>query len=280
MSLPDGFTFSQSSLQDFVECRRRFDLRYLIHLAWPAVETEPVLEAERTQQRGAHFHRLVQQHLSGVPVDLLESAVQDEELGRWWANYLEFHSANLADPREPEGTLHPEISLSAGLGDFRLVAKYDLVAILPEGRAVIYDWKTNRQRPKRAGLAKRLQTRLYLYLLDRAGAELNAGQAFQPEALEMVYWFAGFPAQPERFAYNRLAFREDETYLSDLVETIRRLKPGEFNLTSDLRRCAYCNYRSLCERGLRAGEMDESEANLDGPEALEVDFEQIGEIEF
>jgi CRISPR/Cas system-associated exonuclease Cas4 (RecB family) len=280
MSLPKGFTFSQSSLQDFVECRRRFELRYLINLAWPAVETEPVLEAERTQQRGAHFHRLVQQHLSGVPVELLDSAVQDEELGHWWANYLEFHKVNLASMENPAGTLHPEISLSAGLGDTRLVAKYDLVAVLPKGRAVIYDWKTNRQRPKRAWMAQRLQTRLYLYLLARAGAELNAGQALQPEALEMVYWFAGFPNQPERFAYNQQAFREDETNLSDLIETIQRLLPGEFSLTNDLRKCAYCNYRSLCERGIRAGEMADAGADLDQESDLEVDFEQIGEIEF
>ena len=46
-SLPEGFRFSQSSLQDYVDCRRRFQLRYLQNLAWPALQSEPALENER-----------------------------------------------------------------------------------------------------------------------------------------------------------------------------------------------------------------------------------------
>ena len=38
--LPPDFHFSQRSLQDYVDCRRRFQLRYLQHLAWPAVEAK------------------------------------------------------------------------------------------------------------------------------------------------------------------------------------------------------------------------------------------------
>ena len=45
--LPPGFQFSQRSLQDYVDCRRRFELRYLQNLAWPAVEAEPHLEQEK-----------------------------------------------------------------------------------------------------------------------------------------------------------------------------------------------------------------------------------------
>ncbi|NCT22292.1 PD-(D/E)XK nuclease family protein, partial [bacterium] len=59
------FTFSQSSLQDYADCPRRFQLRYIEQLAWPAVETEPALENERRQQEGLLFHRLAQQHLIG-----------------------------------------------------------------------------------------------------------------------------------------------------------------------------------------------------------------------
>ena len=58
--LPPTFTFSQSSLQDYFDCPRRFQLRYIEQVAWPAVETEPMLENERRQQAGLHFHRLVQ----------------------------------------------------------------------------------------------------------------------------------------------------------------------------------------------------------------------------
>lgn len=282
MKLPEGFIFSQSSLQDFTDCRRRFQLRYLQHLAWPAVESEPVLEAERTQQRGALFHRMVQQHLLGVPAERLASMIDDEALGRWWANYLAYYQdssgfQNLTGP----GRLYPEISLSAALNGYRLEAKYDLVAVGPDGRAVIYDWKTGRQRPKRPWLAGRLQTRLYPYLLVRAGVQLNDGRTLLPEQVEMIYWFAEHPGQPERFAYSLPSYQEDEATLSDLIGTIQRLGEDDFPLTSDLRRCVYCIYRSLCERGARAGNLDEAETEtvLEEP-GLGIDFEQIGEIEF
>ncbi len=287
MNLPEGFVFSQGSLQDFVDCRRRFQLRYLKRLAWPALETEPALEAERYLQQGALFHRMVQQHLLGVPAERLSQAVAGEDLGRWWSNYLEFHR-DLTGSRSLRlsGPSYPEVSLSAALGAYRLEAKYDLVLIQTErsersdAGALIYDWKTSRRRPERRWLAKRLQTRLYPYLLSRAGAPLNGGQALQPERIEMVYWFADHPSQPERFVYGDQAFQEDEAYLNELIGTILRLDENDFPLTTDLRRCAYCAYRSLCERGVRAGDLDQIEADLGEELPVELDFEQIAEIEF
>ena len=65
-TLPFGFVFSQSSLQDYNDCPRRFQLRYIEKLHWPAVEMEPALENEHRQQEGQLFHRLVQQHIIGI----------------------------------------------------------------------------------------------------------------------------------------------------------------------------------------------------------------------
>jgi len=284
MNLPEGFIFSQGSLQDFVDCRRRFQLRYLKRLAWPALETEPALEAERYLQQGALFHRMVQQHLLGVPAERLSPAISSEDLGRWWANYLEFHKDQTGSRSlRLSGLSYPEVSLSAALGGYRLEAKYDLVVVRPErseAGALIYDWKTSRRRPERRWLAKRMQTRLYPYLLVCAGAPLNGGHELQPERIEMVYWFADHPGQPESFVYSAQAFQEDEAYLNDLIETILRLGDDDFPLTSDLRRCAYCVYRSLCERGARAGDLDQAEVDLGEELSLGLDFEQIAEIEF
>jgi len=113
MNLPEGFIFSQGSLQDFVDCRRRFQLRYLKRLAWPALETEPALEAERYLQQGALFHRMVQQHLLGVPAERLSPAISSEDLGRWWANYLEFHKDQTGSRSlRLSGLSYPEVSLS------------------------------------------------------------------------------------------------------------------------------------------------------------------------
>jgi hypothetical protein len=41
MTLPYSFHFTQSSLQDYLDCPRRFQLRYVLDQPWPAVESEP-----------------------------------------------------------------------------------------------------------------------------------------------------------------------------------------------------------------------------------------------
>ena len=69
--LRQPFSFSQSCLQDYADCPRRFRLRYVDQLTWPAVESEPVAENEHRQQEGQIFHRLVQQHLLGLPTENL-----------------------------------------------------------------------------------------------------------------------------------------------------------------------------------------------------------------
>jgi CRISPR/Cas system-associated exonuclease Cas4 (RecB family) len=287
VSLPPGFNFSQGSLQDFVDCNRRFQLRYLERRIWPALESEPVLENERYLQLGAKFHRLIHQHLSGVPAELLTPMAQEEHLGRWWQNYLGYvqEPAGLPDLRDTGEPLHPEISLSADLGRHRLLAKYDLILVTPERKAVILDWKTSRSRPKRSWLLKRLQTRVYPYLFVRAGAHLNQGEPFQADQLEMIYWFANFPERPERIPYSLEQYQADEEYLLDLIEHIDQLDQDAFKKTDQHNRCEFCVYRSLCDRGVRAGRFDENDVEdidiLDGIEPeIDLDFEQIAEIEF
>jgi CRISPR/Cas system-associated exonuclease Cas4 (RecB family) len=292
MTLPTDFQFSQGSLQDYVDCPRRFQLRYIQRLAWPAVEAEPALENEQHLQQGAAFHRLVHQHLLGFLPERLSSTIADEDLSRWWHNYLESGPADLPVSR------YPEVVLSAPVSGHRLVAKYDLVAVGPvlsraEGteqrvdfgelsRAVIVDWKTSRRRPRRKVLAERLQTRVYPYLLVRAGSHLNEDRPFQPEQVEMVYWFANFPEDPERFPYNAAQYDVDSDYLASLVEEIKDLGDEGFALTTQERRCRYCPYRSLCQRGTGAGSFDEAEDELEWGDDFDIalDFEQIAEIEY
>jgi hypothetical protein len=276
MTLPADFQFSQGSLQDYVDCPRRFQLRYLLRLAWPAVEVEPVLENERHLRQGAAFHRLVHQHVLGLAPESLSSMVTDKDLDRWWHNCLNSAPADLAELR------YPEVVLSAPVSGHRLVAKYDLIAVGPGQRSTILDWKTSRKRPRRKWLAPRLQTRVYPYLLVRAGSHLNEGKPFQPEQVEMVYWFANFPEDPERFPYDAVQYDADSDYLASLIEEIKNLGENDFPLTTKERRCRYCPYRSLCRRGVRAGPFDEAESEPEEGDdfGIALDFEQIAEIEY
>ena len=304
MPLPPDFIFNQASLQDAVECRRRFQLRYLLELAWPAPVAEPADEHEAHIRSGEAFHRLIHQHQVGLPAERLTAQAEVESeaevkveaevevkaevagnLAEWWRNYLDRPPENLPTVR------YPEITLSVPMGGtHRLLAKYDLVAIEPGRRAVIVDWKTSARRPTGAWLAARLQTRVYRYVLVRAGSQLNRGAALQPEQIEMVYWFAAFPDQPERLPYNRTQHEADGRYLTSLMADLAQAGNGassgdDFPLTDDATRCRFCPYRSLCGRGVEAGDMyaeDEvdavEEAATDWAESF--DFEQVGEIAF
>lgn len=262
--------FSQSSLQDYQDCARRFELRYLKQVKWPAVETEPMLEFERHMHQGEAFHRLVEQHLIGIPVDRLK--ISDEPLCKWWNNYLKHGLIGLPNERQAEVTLY------APVDGYRLIAKYDLLAFEAGGRFVIMDWKTSQRRVKRERLAERLQTIVYPYVLVEAGASLNGGKPLQPEQVEMVYWFAEFPEQPERFVYDTVQYERDKATLNGLVREIEARTV--FELTSDLKKCEFCTYRSLCQRGVRAGNWREVEDQGIEVDDLDFDFDQIAEIEF
>lgn len=304
MQLPNDFHFTQGSLQDFVDCRRRFLLRYVQRLAWPAVPSAPEFEHgnEHALLQGSRFHRLVHQHLLGLPAERLSAQDMDADLRRWWDNYLEWRQnpLDLAELWQPGARQFPELTLSGELGaaispqetgggtkiPARFLAKYDLVVTLPDERFVILDWKTSPHPPAPARLAERMQTRLYRWLMVQAGAALLSGGSVllapAAEQIELIYWYAEQPAQLQRFPYSFGQHQEDQARLEQLVALIQRLEsPEDFPLTSDERRCGFCVYRSLCGRGAAAGELL-PEAGEEDPSGWlpELDFDQVQEIEF
>ena len=284
MTLPKGFLFSQSNLQDYVDCQRRFQLRYMLHLHWPAVEAEPYLENERMIDQGAQFHKIVRQYLIGVPeAQILKTMLGDGVMQLWWSNFL--HSINGGNLKIilEQGSQHfEEITLSVPLGEFRLIAKYDLLIIRPDGKLIILDWKTSQNHPKRKWLEDRLQTHVYPFVLSDAISGFIGGIPSDPSQIEMIYWFTNQPDQPELFSYNNLSYQEDARYLNNLISTIDQKSEPIFSLTPDVKRCLFCTYRSLCNRGVKPGDLQHLEEWLEPESAEEVsiDFDQIGEIEF
>ncbi|MGA2503340.1 MAG: PD-(D/E)XK nuclease family protein [Anaerolineales bacterium] len=269
-TLPTGFAFSQSSLQDYSDCPRRFQLHYIDQLQWPAIETEPVMENERRQREGQLFHRMVQQHLIGLPAEKLSPMARSPDLSRWWENYLGA-KLDLAGY-----TLYAELTLAAPVGTHRLLAKYDLVAVKPGERVFIYDWKTTNKRPRDEWMAARYQTRVYRAMIVQAGASLNGGNPFTPEQIEMIYWYAEYPMKPAHFPYNAVHYKRDWDSLTGLITEIGNHR--HFPLTDDEKKCAYCPYRSYCNRGGKAGTMDEMVESE--PANPDINFEQIAEIEY
>lgn len=277
MALPADFRFSQSSLQDYLDCNYRFKLRYLLRQAWPAVVAEPLDTYERQLRDGQAFHQLVHRHLAGMPAEMLASVATEDPLQRWWSDYLRTGLKDLPQTR------YPETTLAARIAGWWFVAKYDVIAVVPGERAVIVDWKTAGH-PRRSRLAQTMQTIIYRSLLVNAGAHLNGGVPFQPEQVEMLYWFTQEPDEPERLTYNRAQYQLDGEALAALVRAIVSAQPDDFPRTDDTSRCRFCTYRSLCDRGTRAGDLgstdDIPDVESDAGWKLESDFDQIAEIEF
>ena len=91
----------------------------------------------------------------------------------------------------------------------------------------------------------------------------------------MIYWYAEFPDRPEIFAIQEAQASQTWGALEQLVDEITARQ--SFPLTENERLCSFCVYRSLCARGIRAGEVDDMESI---PITEDIDLEQIQEIEF
>jgi hypothetical protein len=245
-----GISFSASSLQDFLDCERRYQLRYVLEAAWPATDVSVTDEQEEHVRLGRDLHRLIQQHLTGIPEESLSACVHDLRLEQWWRAYLR------SGPDLTGLRVIPEVTLSTSLAGHRLTARYDALAFPGDStsecaRVLIFDWKTYGGRPSRDWLAGRIQSRIYPLVLARAGASLNAGLPVDPKQIEMQYWVAGDPTRTERFVYGGVMHEADDRYLRDLVGRVCRRSQGAapWALTAECRLCRHCVYRSLCGRG-------------------------------
>jgi CRISPR/Cas system-associated exonuclease Cas4 (RecB family) len=247
--LPDTFKFSQSNLQDYVDCPRRFQLRYVESQAWPGVQAEPLLEHERHLERGAEFHRLVERHQLGVDASLLSVSIGDPDLLAWWRAYLGFEYLHRLG-----GKRYPEYTLSARVGAAVLVATFDLLVV--GERVVIFDWKTYSRRPALQWFESRLQTRVYPFVVCSS----RFGGGLSPEQVSMVYWLSGVPEEPVIIEYDSGRFEGDRRYLESLISGVGvRLSSSEgvWPLAGDVARCSFCEFRSLCGRGGVAGILDD-----------------------
>jgi hypothetical protein len=287
--LPDDFVFSQSNLQTFVDCPRRFWLSYVQRLLWPAVEASPVQEFEYIMRLGQAFHRAVQRAEVGLPPDIIAAQLEDP-LDLWFASYLEHRPRDLPDAiKEIETVLTIPLHTQGDGSHFRLTAKFDLLAIEPKSRAVIIDWKTSRRRTESARLRQRLQSQVYPYLVVEASTVLPWGPLV-PEQVEMRYWFTAAPDEPVRLRYDASQHAANEALIQRLVaQILAGESEADFPKIADTeanraRHCAYCAYRSRCDRGVLPGDVDDvgdlEDMIFDADAILEISLDDVPELAF
>lgn len=276
MSLPEGLILSQSALQDYLDCPRRFELRYIRDIRWPAEQTSSSLDFESHQRKGQDFHHLLHQHAAGVDERSLEATLEaaDDELGVWWRNYLGWQAANLPAER------YPELVLTMPLAGRLLMAKYDIVARMADSSFLVVDWKTGRK-PSRAALSNRMQTLVYPFVLARSGEWLNGGEPIAPDRIRMVYWFAGDGGTVEFESSGESIESTGERLVSIIEEMSERF---DYPMTAQEQSCRFCSYRSLCDRGVEPGSFEEylesvESGGVDG-ELSVPSLDDLGEIQF
>ncbi|MCB0131509.1 MAG: PD-(D/E)XK nuclease family protein [Caldilineaceae bacterium] len=288
LPLAPTFSFSQSSLQAFEECQRRFWLAYVAQLPWPAVEAAPVRDHELLMRQGAQFHRLIERVEIGM-----ETATAPESLlpplDKWFAAYLRWRPDDLPTEQiEVERVL--SIPFATQAGRYRLLAKYDLIAAEAGGRVVIVDWKSSRRRSDPATLRRRLQSVVYPFVLVEASRHLDWGP-IRPEQVEMRYWFTADPHHPIIFAYDAEQHEANRRRLEGLLARIlagatEHDFPKILDTEENRRRtCSYCVYRSRCNRGVDAGDLDASDDAgdlfvVDLDTALEFTLDDVEELAF
>ena len=249
---------SRYKLAAFLACPRRFELRYLRQLAWPAAPRQE--EDETRAALGRQFHQLVQRHFMGLPVD--EAAIGNARLRRWWRLFRQHR------PELPPGRILTEATLSIPIGRHFLHGRFDLLLLgAKEGQpaAHLFDWKTG-QAQDEATLRRDWQTRLYLALLAEGGGALwgeGAPPALQPENIRITYWYVTAPDSPRALPYSAAEHQQNWQELTAVVNQIEaRLESGAWPLTDDLAQCRWCSYQIYCGRGegdMAAPAPDESE---------------------
>ena len=247
-----GLHLSQSTLQDFEECPRKFQLKVIDNVTWPAANLEPLSKLERATDLGNQFHQLCQQVFSGIGIDLISSSIVDPDLVIMWENFIPLAQ----DLVEAES--FSEITLSTPFLNHQLVVKFDLVVKSAEDRFTIYDWKTAAKKPPRTHLSNRFQTVLYPFVFHRAGSGIFKTGQPSPDAISMHYWYPLSSDPEEIFPYSNEIYEGNLIQLTKSIQEMDALLDSEktFPLTDDLEICRQCVYRSLCERGTRASVLD------------------------
>jgi RecB family exonuclease len=252
---------SATSIRDYLDCARRFQLRYILEQPWPAAKNEPMLEYELNRQRGAQFHRLLERYYLGVDAHTLSDMITDPIIRDWWQIHLDQQPVNVAASKR----ILPEKLFQAKLDDYALTAFLDLVVIDQNDTVTIIDWKTTQRPPDAHEWSNSIQTLVYLYVVGEKIATIQS-RPIPLSNIKMLYWFVTHPNQPVWINYGDAQHEQAKNKLSGLLQPLSgRLESetsAEWPKTSDVKKCKFCVYRSLCDRGIRpesTSEFDESE---------------------
>jgi len=255
--------FSQNSLEIFSKCRMKFKKRYIDGLLWHSREATENNHAEK----GRMFHLLAYRYFMGLDDSFIDEKGEYADIKIWQDRLKNFITVNT------KNTYYPEFELKFSEGEIRLQAKYDLIMIDADNRAVIYDWKVMEKPIKQKNVEKAFQTRVYMYMLAKAG-DIIQGKPIKPENITMIYWQANYPDNPVKIGYSEEMFKQDEEFLKAEIEKVLNCDFGASGLkTTDEKVCRFCEFCSICN-GF------DTEEVIEDADGFELEWEGVEEVEF
>lgn len=267
--------YSAKSIQDFLDCPRRFELKYLLQQSWPAPITQPVLQFEHHVKLGNEFHHLVHQYLSGIQLDLIKNNSSSDEVILWIQEFQTFFSQFKISQH------FSELPLVMPFEGVYFNAVIDFVGLEMNGGILIADWKTSAFPQNKNRLIHSIQSILYPFIVFECRKGLFPDWHGNPDDIEMLYWFADHPGNVITIKYSQAQHNDNRIYLHDMIEKIQAKSPRNFKKTDELKKCAYCQYRSLCERKIEIGDIKGMDDEIDiDILSSEMDFEESIEISF
>jgi hypothetical protein len=243
---------NQGVLQDFLECPRRFQLKMLDELPWPAAHTSRLDQFDQSITLGNRFHLLCNQFFSGMNKSDLEKGIDDPVLLEMFHSFIPYGESLL------KYRCFSEQLIVCSFMQHKLIAKFDLIVEIEPYRFVITDWKTSPTKPSREILSSRIQTILYPFIFHQAGHLLTGGNEIDADSILMQFWYPLCTEPEEVFPYSNQIHHEVLDHLTNLISSLNQfLRSAEiFPLTDDKELCIFCNYRSLCDRGVSPGKFN------------------------
>lgn len=247
--ISEGFVFSQSSLQSYLNCPRQFELRYIQKLAWPAQKYADTEKFDLDLAAGQALHQAIQRYLLGFDPGLLLERLQvgkDPRIPIWFMNF----QSRLGYLKENDDFI-AEVPVSILFDQYWLTAKFDYLCFEGESTS-IFDWKTSARKPSKGQLQNSMQTKVYLTVARQSN------RAPATELPTIRYWEANFPDLDLAFVPKESDFERFAVDLKALIHEIAL--QNNFPMTKAIQRCVYCKYRSYCNRGASPGETSDDEA--------------------
>ncbi len=233
---------SQSKINTWQQCQRKFQLRYVAGQGWP----EPPFAAETTSvmEQGELFHSLAAQSYLLGDSFVFDPADLEEPVAEWWSRF------SIEKPQPKKGQrVRVEATLTANVtAKIKLVGRLDLLMV-GDNRLEIFDWKTGRPR-RESDLRNDWQTRIYLALLYQSRQILDVA-GIEAEALSITYWYPREPQKSVTIRYSEAWHAENWAELLQLAGEIEsRLEQPEsvWPLTSQLATCGRCPFNAICGR--------------------------------